>query len=112
MRHEGKNHLELGRARAARWYEKNKKRSLRNQRKAHLNTYGLTEDQFNKMVADREGRCDLCHRVPDYVLRIDHDHETGKVRGLLCASCNSGLGYLGDTIAGLERAIDYLKKGV
>ena len=77
---------------------------------SRLRRYGLTKEQFYQMVADREGKCDICHRVPEHELRVDHDHTTNTVRGLLCASCNSGLGFLGDTIEGLERAIEYLRK--
>jgi hypothetical protein len=40
---------------------------------------------------------------------VDHDHETGAIRGLLCKHCNSSLGKLGDNLEGLMRAVDYLK---
>lgn len=43
---------------------------------------------------------------------IDHDYETGFVRGVLCPSCNTGIGKLGDTIASLERALTYLRRSV
>ena len=42
---------------------------------------------------------------------IDHDHETGKLRGVLCNNCNTGMGKLGDSVEGLRRAIDYLSRG-
>jgi hypothetical protein len=56
------------------------------------------------------GACDLCGKQADN-LHIDHDHSTGQVRGVLCSSCNTGLGKLGDTIEGLQRAITYLERG-
>ena len=43
-------------------------------------------------------------------LVCDHDHDTKKFRGWICASCNHGIGKLGDTIEGIERALEYLKK--
>lgn len=54
----------------------------------------------------RYGECPICLTAGPLVL--DHDHETGAGRGWLCSTCNSGLGKLGDTIEGLQRAIVYL----
>lgn len=50
--------------------------------------------------------CDLCREVK--VLVCDHDHSTGHIRGWLCTGCNTALGRLGDTVEGLQRAVDYL----
>jgi hypothetical protein len=44
-----------------------------------------------------------------FELVVDHDHNTGAVRGLLCHSCNTGLGHLGDSVETLARALDYLQ---
>lgn len=41
---------------------------------------------------------------------VDHDHETGKVRGVLCRGCNGALGKFGDTVAGVRRALAYLER--
>lgn len=56
--------------------------------------------------------CECCGRPPDGrgSLHLDHDHITGKFRGWLRASCNLSIGRLGDNIAGLQQAIDYLKR--
>jgi hypothetical protein len=51
----------------------------------------------------------LCGEIPDKPLHIDHDHRTGKVRGLLCVSCNTGIGKLGDDVDGLYRALRYVQ---
>jgi hypothetical protein len=56
----------------------------------------------------RCGLCQLCGRKA--VLNYDHDHNTGAFRGWLCVTCNSGLGMLGDSVAGLKRAIKYLEQ--
>ena len=62
-------------------------------------------------MVEQNGRCAICG-VPEYELPsrlyIDHDHETGKVRGLLCPSCNTGLGHLKDDPEVLLRACIYL----
>ena len=56
-----------------------------------------------------DGLCHLCKARPG--VSIDHNHDTGRVRGLLCQGCNSALGVLGDSVEGLQRAIKYLAGG-
>lgn len=59
--------------------------------------YGLTPEDFNRMFAEQEGRCAICkiHQSElKSILYIDHCHETGKIRGLLCPTCNAGVGFL------------------
>lgn len=75
--------------------------------------YGLSEEDHRAMLAAQNGRCAICGGTgtkgdPDG-LDVDHDHETGVVRGLLCRTCNLGLGMLGDTESSLRRAMKYLK---
>jgi hypothetical protein len=66
------------------------------------------------MVA-QGGGCAICGRTPDDApgrwsrLNIDHDHKTGKVRGVLCHGCNSGIGHLQDDPALLRRAAEYVE---
>jgi hypothetical protein len=72
-------------------------------------TYGLSREQYDAMLADQGGGCALCGRKPGRrELAVDHDHQTGQVRGLLCSSCNGALGVLGDSREGLLRALAYL----
>lgn len=54
-----------------------------------------------------DNKCEKCQKVRK--LRFDHDHKTGRFRGWICNGCNTGLGSMGDDIAGLEAAIAYLK---
>lgn len=76
--------------------------------------YGLTLEQYQAMLAAQDGVCWICGADPSTcryeALVVDHDHKTGKVRGLLCNACNSGLGYFRDSISNLEAAMDYLER--
>lgn len=74
----------------------------------HLKKYGLTPEALETLKAKQQYRCAICG--DEALLVVDHDHETGKIRGLLCRLCNTGIGALGDQVAGLEKAVQYLKK--
>src|ERR1700761_1808332 len=74
--------------------------------------YGLDEAGYNKMLTDQNFGCAICGKHISNCARslyIDHCHETGTVRGLLCCPCNSGIGLMNDNIETLEKAIEYLK---
>lgn len=80
--------------------------------------YGITLDEYNTMLANQNGVCAICEQPEKRVdkrvnrvsyLAVDHCHETGKVRGLLCHTCNAMLGQSGDSIERLQQGIDYLK---
>lgn len=70
--------------------------------------YGLQEHAYKEMLEKHNYQCDICESKTR--LCIDHCHKTGKIRGILCGKCNSGIGLLNDNIADLEKAIRYLKK--
>ena len=57
--------------------------------------YGITPEDYERMYAEQQGCCKIC-RSRHAKLLIDHNHETGEVRGLLCQRCNVALGWLGD----------------
>lgn len=70
----------------------------RKTRDTHLRRlYGITADDFDRMLAEQGGRCAICRRTKEEAggkgehLHVDHDHETGVVRGLLCTACNTRL---------------------
>lgn len=69
-------------------------------------TYGMTVPEWDAMFAAQDGKCFTCLAVGKLV--VDHDHETGRVRGLLCSNCNVALGMLKDDPAVLRRMADYL----
>lgn len=70
--------------------------------------YGLTQDDYDALVIAQDGLCAIC-RAPQESLCVDHCHETGEVRGLLCKLCNCGLGYFRDDPSALQAAIEYLR---
>jgi hypothetical protein len=74
--------------------------------------YGITIEDYDRMFAEQSGRCKICDTTdPGHGRRhlaVDHNHETGEVRGLLCYQCNLGLGCFQDNKESLEKAILYL----
>jgi hypothetical protein len=73
--------------------------------------YNITLDEYNKIFAEQEGKCAICgiHQSElNRPLGVDHDHKTNKIRGLLCNSCNSVLGYSKDDVNILTNSIKYL----
>lgn len=81
-------------------------------RAMRLRRYGLTTETHDA-IAERQGWvCAICHKKPPQVFDVDHDHKTGKVRGLLCHRCNTMLGAFGDDAeliaTTMTRAISYL----
>lgn len=89
-------------------------------REWHLNYhYGITIEEYERMLQMQEGVCDLCKRPETAIdnrtgkvrpLSIDHDHETGVVRALLCKNCNQALGFVKDSPELLRRMADYIEE--
>jgi len=93
-----------------RYYHANRERLALRRR---LWKYKITKEQFDQMFEDQHGLCAICSGdllQGTYGLAIDHDHDTGKVRGLLCHPCNRGLGQFQDALHLLEHAAEYLKR--
>jgi hypothetical protein len=80
-------------------------------------TYGITKDDYDRMFAEQYGVCAICAQPETArhgngetrALHIDHDHKTGRVRGLLCTRCNYSLGGFQDSVSILKNAIGYLE---
>lgn len=75
--------------------------------------YGLTIEDYNNIFNSQNGCCAICNRHQMNFkknLAVDHDHNTGEVRGLLCHNCNTGLGQFKDNIELMKSGIDYLNK--
>ena len=78
-----------------------------------LKTYGLTQDAYIEILKSQCGACAICGKTEEgsgRALSVDHNHDTGKVRGILCSDCNVGLGLFRDDIQCLHNAIDYLSQ--
>jgi hypothetical protein len=75
--------------------------------------YGMRDADYSRMLADQKGVCAICKNPPSKGKRlvIDHDHESGEVRSLLCGKCNPLLGFANDNPEILRRAAEYLENG-
>lgn len=103
---------EKARQNRKRHYEENKQKNLEQMAWYSLKRkYGLTQKEYTEMLDKQKGVCAICGGVCTRRLAVDHDHETGKVRGLLCNNCNRGLGHFQDNVGFLDAAIRYLKEG-
>ena len=77
--------------------------------------YGITPNVFRKMLADQRGQCAICLTAlgefarSENLMQIDHDHVSGRVRGLLCRRCNLGLAVFKDDAERLESAAIYIR---
>lgn len=85
-----------------------------------LSTFGISLDDYEKMAKSQGYVCAICNKKESaksktgYVksLAVDHCHDTGKIRGLLCQNCNTGIGKFKDDTDLLQSAIQYLKEGL
>lgn len=116
-------HGEKIRERSKEWYEANKEQALEYGRakKASdkdryknydlMRNYGITLDDYQQILGGQGGTCAICGEPPKKNRRmsVDHCHETGEVRGLLCDHCNRGLGHFRDQTILLQNAISYLR---
>ena len=90
------------------WNNERYNNSKLRRRNTRLNKkYNLESSQFDLMVESQQGVCAICKQPPKTTLVVDHCHKTGKVRGLLCYSCNTGLSWL-ERDGWLEQAQEYL----
>ena len=90
-----------------------------NRKKNLKREYGITPEEYQRLYDRQAGLCAIC-RKPERTrenhsggirpLAVDHDHQTKKVRGLLCGRCNWALGHFGDDILCLQAAIEYLER--
>lgn len=111
------------------WYRKNKRKNRNRsykwiaknpdevRSKRLQNAYGITAQAYDQMLADQDGVCALCHKPEKAksrsgairALAVDHCHDTGRVRGLLCRKCNQILGEIGDKLESAQKLVLYMK---
>lgn len=118
-----KTHLEARRKACRNWAEKNREYNHRRfrdwavknreklQQKFRMKRFGVTEEQYQKLMQQQGGVCAICGESNQRLqaLAVDHDHKSGKVRGLLCFLCNSVLGFAKDSPERLLEAALYLE---
>jgi len=94
------------------WRENNPEKVIKYRRiSSFRKKYNLSYEDFLKMWEDQNGRCAICGIFFDELSDacVDHNHKTGKVRGLLCQNCNSALGFLKDDPELMLKAAVYLR---
>ncbi len=110
---------ECSSTRAQQWYWENVDRAASNKRRSNLAQYGLTLEQYEELHIAQSGVCAICGEGEPaahgrtgrkFLLSVDHCHETGIIRGLLCQRCNRAIGLLNDNTDLLKKAIDYLER--
>ena len=98
---------ECNTARSREWRSNNKHQKYLNDIKVKFN---VTNQQYDELFKAQKGSCAICEKKEiNRRLSVDHCHKTLKVRGLVCRTCNLGIGYFMDDIALLKKAIKYLK---
>lgn len=95
----------------ANWYKSNKDQVRCNTLRRN---YGISLERYNAILEAQGFKCSMCPtpHTDDNKLHVDHCHDTGRVRGLLCMSCNTGIGKLNHDINTLNAAIAYLQKDI
>lgn len=112
--HKRQNHCKrCNSKRNKRWREENPEAHRLSYVKGHVRRlYGLSWEEYMGLFDRQEGRCALCSKehvlMAVHGLCVDHDHRTGRVRGLLCKKCNTALGVLGDSPDSIRRVLAYL----
>lgn len=94
----------------AQYYTDNKERFKPFVKDSHLKrNYNLSLKEFDSILKTQNGGCNICGRE-DRTLCVDHCHDTGKVRGILCRQCNTGIGQFNDDPVLIEKALEHLRK--
>lgn len=101
-------------AKKARDYRATERGKKLNRNRGLRFNYGITVEDYDRMSAEQDHACAICGAeawMEQYgVLHVDHDHETGAIRGLLCSKCNTGLGLFSDASNRLRAAAKYLER--
>lgn len=109
---EGKNGMTLQKPckDCMRLYQKSRKEIIRGGNLKRV--FNLSREEYNAILLEQEERCKICKKhVSEFTkeLAVDHCHKTNKVRGLLCSSCNTGIGHFKDNVELMNEGIKYLQ---
>ena len=113
--HPGRRNYARGLCKACRDARGYKNLSIERKKARGLRQYNLSWEAYNVLLQRQGGVCAIC-QTPDprdrrfRFLTVDHNHQTGVVRGLLCSSCNRGLGYFKDNEEVIARALTYIRE--
>jgi DNA-directed RNA polymerase subunit RPC12/RpoP len=99
------------------WQKRNPEKKSIIERRSRLKKYNITIDEYNNLLKKQNYSCAICGRKTsgrkdNDNFAIDHDHNTQKVRGLLCMQCNTAIGKLKENIEYFNKAILYLQKDI
>lgn len=102
-----------------RWAKANPQRVLYLDRSKNLKKkYGISYETYQELLKSQAYKCALCNQPETVIIRkntallaVDHDHKTGKIRGLLCFRCNTGLALIENNPEVLARMLNYLGRG-
>ena len=90
-----------------------RRRTPERTRTRHLKAmYGLTREEYDRLLDEQQGRCAICFTDRPGGKgnwHVDHDHDSGRVRGLLCAGCNVGIGHFRENADRLRAAAEYIE---
>lgn len=93
------------------YHQVNKEKiTIRKRNERYLRLYGITASEYDSIFQQQDCKCIIC-KVSDSVFHLDHCHNTGHIRGILCENCNRGLGMFKDNINFLKEAQIYLSTG-
>lgn len=92
---------------AREYYRNNRERELARIRK---NKYGITREEFDKIMKKQNNKCPICHEDVGKNLSVDHDHETGTIRGIICSNCNLAIGNAKNSPELLRALAEYLEE--
>jgi hypothetical protein len=97
------------------YYLANVETISKNLRQGHLKRkYGVTQEWYDEQLKLQNNGCKICGAEdpgkPFKFFHVDHDHKTGRLRGLLCRSCNTGIGLFKEDVKLIEKAIEYVNK--
>jgi hypothetical protein len=102
---------ERERLRVRLWAIRNKEHCKNRSREYYLQkSSGITQEFYDALFQSQRGKCAICETESKKRLAVDHDHKSGKIRGLLCQRCNCAIGLMDESFGLLQSAIEYLAK--